>query len=78
MKVTCEPTEEVTVLNVNGTNVPFRIWSGKTDTGTAVELYVLSIMPDGDLAAATLRKELPSYMVPSRTVMTVKSAQPAD
>ena len=45
MQVTCEPTEEVEVYNVNGGMIPLQTWIGTTGQGIRVELLVFAVIP---------------------------------
>jgi hypothetical protein len=45
MKITIEPTPELTEINVNGHPVPMRIWTGRTEGGIDVEVYVYATTP---------------------------------
>jgi hypothetical protein len=71
MKVVTEPTPEVVLLEINGADVPVRIWTGKTAGGIAVDLYVLSVVPTRAEDSDALRDELPAYFRHSRDSMIV-------
>lgn len=71
MKVTTEPTPEVVLLEINGADVPVRIWSGHTAGGIPVDLYVLSVVPVRAEDVDALRAELPEYFRRSRDTMIV-------
>lgn len=76
MKVTIEPTPEIldaalVLTNLPETQAPYfpaRVWKGTTDTGVAVDVYVFSIVPSGDVE--TFVAGLPDYMRPTRDVIT--------
>ncbi len=61
MEVNLRNTDRVVELNVDGANVPARIWQGKTSTGVPVVAFVTRIMvPEGrpDHEYAEFEREL--------------------
>ncbi len=74
MKVIIEPTHEMHDAPINGVAVPVRIWNGKTEGGTPIEAYVLSITPNNDLDRQKLQAELPDFMQPSRDAYTIDTS----
>lgn len=71
MRVIAEPTPEVVLLEINGADVPARVWSGQTAGGIAVDLFVLSVAPTRAEDSDALRAELPEYFKRSRDTMIV-------
>lgn len=67
MKITLQPIDEMFDFpNTDGSTIPCRIWAGKTDKGTEIEAYVLSIVPIDE--TSDLKNELPEFMRPSREI----------
>jgi hypothetical protein len=45
VKITIESTDAIVALEVNGKDVPARVWEGKTDSGIPVVCLVTRISP---------------------------------
>ncbi len=65
-----EPTEEMYDAPINGQKIPVRIWIGKTDKGTEVEVLVLSIIPEAE-DLEQFKTELPDFMKLSRKTYAI-------
>ena len=46
MKITIENTERTTEFEIDGVNVPARIWQGETESGIPVHVFVTRIAPE--------------------------------
>lgn len=46
MRITIENTARMVTLEINGADVPARIWQGTTEDGTPVHCYVTRIVPE--------------------------------
>lgn len=75
MKIELEATPELYEVPINDTFVRVRIWKGKTDSGIAIEAYILSIVPkDKSIKAiAKFVEQLPSFMRPTREINKIGS-----
>lgn len=45
MKVTLQPSDEITALRVEGNTVHARLWTGETEDGVLVKAYITAISP---------------------------------
>lgn len=73
MKIMIEPSDEIYTANINGADVPTRVWRGITLGGVAITAYILSIVPnDAEHDLERFKAELPPFMKPSREVFDVK------
>ena len=70
MKVTIEPTPEIVQIEINGVEVPLRIYRGLSEGGVPMDVYVLSIVAD-DGYHEQLKAEVPSYMQPTSDSMSI-------
>src|SRR4051812_13096253 len=75
MQILIEPTPELDDMRINGTTVPVRIWRGVTQAGAAVEVLVLSVIPNSETDSTVFKTELPDFMVPSRQVYEIDGRQ---
>lgn len=48
MKIAIESTTKIVTLQINGANVPARVWEGATETGTPVHCFITRIAPTID------------------------------
>jgi hypothetical protein len=71
MKVTLENTTKLITLNVNGAEVPARIWEGQTESGIPVHAYITRIaVPNGE-NQAQFQRELAEQRAPSPDVAAI-------
>lgn len=74
MKITIENTDKVVRFEVNGAEVPARIWQGETDTGIPVQVYITRIAPEiprDDARNEQFARELEETTVPRPTVVAI-------
>jgi hypothetical protein len=69
--ITIQPTPEVVTFTINGAKVPLRVWVGRTDAGTPLDAYVLSIVPEKPY---TLDSEVPEFMRRSRDTFNIDTS----
>lgn len=65
MKVTIESTDKVVTLNVNGQEVPARIWEGATENGIRCHAYVTRIAVHEKDDASEFERDLKEHRKPS-------------
>lgn len=63
MKITIENTSKIVLLNLNGGEVPARVWQGQTESGIPVQAFITRIAPeipqsDPDIDAKTVEFEM--------------------
>ena len=58
MKLTLESTDRIVTLNVNGADVPARIWQGQTDSGIPVHAYITRVAVATDQDCTSFEREL--------------------
>jgi hypothetical protein len=71
MKVTIESTDKIVTLVVNGTDVPARIWEGKTDSGIPVHCYVTRIAVHEGQDQAQFKRELQEHRAPTPEIAAI-------
>jgi hypothetical protein len=72
MKIEIEPTPEVYKANINGQEIPLRVWKGRTSGGIEIEAYVLSIVPEHDTDHERMKAEMPPFMQRSRDAFHIE------
>lgn len=68
MKVTLENTTKIVTLNINGHDVPARIWEGKTEKGIKCHAFITRIAVHKDDDAAEFEKDLQECEEPSAEI----------
>lgn len=68
MIVTVTPTKETTLLEINGADVPARIWKGRTANGNEIVLFVLAVVPKDQ---EKWNAEKPAYFEPASDKMII-------
>lgn len=74
MEITIENTDKVVTFEVNGAEVPARIWQGQTSTGIPVQVFVTRIAPEvprDDPKNAQFVNELQECAPPRVTVQEI-------
>lgn len=68
MRVQLESTDRIVTLNVNGVDVPARIWQGETEHGVAVYAYVTRVMVSNADDHAEFERDLLEAVAPRPVV----------
>jgi len=71
MKVELESTTKIVQLVVNGTDVPARVWEGKTDSGIKVHAYITRIATHLENDQIEFERELQQCKVPSTEILAL-------
>jgi hypothetical protein len=74
MKITIENTSKLVKLEVNGAEVPARIWQGETESGTPVQCFITRIAPEvpmDDPRNDVFARELAEQAAPRPTVQAI-------
>lgn len=71
--MTIESTSKVVTLEVDGSEVPARIWEGETESGVRVHCYVTRIATDDQRPEVheRFRRELAETRAPSAAVQAI-------
>ncbi len=65
MRVTLESTTKVTMLVIDGVEVPARIWEGVTDKGVRCHAYITRIAVSAQDDASEFERDLKEHRAPS-------------
>ena len=70
MRITLDSTKVVTDIQINGVDVPARLWEGHTEDGVPVHAYITRVSPQTDDPEATAQfsRELRETARPSVTM----------
>lgn len=74
MKITLESTDQLITLEVNGTDVPARIWEGRTESGVPVHCYITRVCVPKTADPehiAEFERELVEQRVPRQPSVTI-------
>ncbi len=61
MKVTLESTDTITTININGHDVPARVWQGKTANGIPCHAYITRIAAHKDADNGEFERDLQEH-----------------
>lgn len=68
MKVTLENTTKIVTVNIDGHDVPARIWEGETENGVKCHAFITRIAVHKDDDCAEFEKELQECKGPSAEI----------
>lgn len=71
MKVTLENTTKIVTLNIDGHDVPARIWEGETENGVKCHAFITRIAVHKDGDAAEFEKDLEEQKQPSMAIQNI-------
>ena len=74
MKIEIESTATIVTLEVNGADVPARVWQGRTASGTPVQCYIIRIAPEvppEDARTGEFARELQEHAAPRATIRCI-------
>ena len=71
MKVHLKSTTKIVTLNVNGFDVPARIWEGHTENGVACHAYITRIAVANTDNSAEFDRDLSECSPPSEKVQAI-------
>lgn len=75
MKISLSSTDKMITLIVNGTEVPARIWQGRTDSGIEVHAYITRIAVKAGDDTREFERELQACEAPTDAVRSIPLRQ---
>ncbi len=71
MKVTLENTTKIVTLNIDGHDVPARIWEGETENGVKCHAFITRIAVHNTDEAGEFEKDLEEQKPPSVAIQNI-------
>jgi hypothetical protein len=71
VKVLLEQTDKIVMLQIDGVEIPARIWEGQSESGIPCHAYITMISVQNDVDASEFERELTTVRRPTAPVATI-------